>query len=111
MAAAFSSFAPFTTLHALTVVMLVAATTIAIVIGRRLRGTRWLVPFDIAFAATALVMWVVEDAQHLLARLLDLAHALHLEVCDLEGRVFALTLFFRRVVFKPVLFLWGFGLS
>jgi len=111
MAAAFSSFAPFTTLHALTVVMLVAATAIAIVIGRRLRGTRWLVPFDIAFAATALVMWVVEDAQHLLARPLDLAHALPLEVCDLEGLVLALTLFFRLPVFKALLYFWGIGLS
>ena len=111
MAVALSSFAPFTILHALTIAMLVAATAIAIFIGRRLRGTRWLVWFDVTFAAIALVMWVVEDTQHILARPLDLAHALPLEVCDLGGLIVAFTLFSHQPILRAMLYFWGIGLS
>lgn len=111
MAADLSSFAPFTVLHALTIVMLVVATVIAILIGRRLRGTPWLAPFDKTFAAIALVMWVVEDTQHILVRPFNPAHALPLEVCDLEGLILSLTFFFRRPLLKALLYFWGLGLS
>jgi hypothetical integral membrane protein (TIGR02206 family) len=111
MAAALSSFAPFTTLHALTLAMLAAATAIAIPIGRRLRGTPWLRHFDVAFATIALVMWVVEDTQHVLARPFDPAHALPLEVCDLAGLILPLTLIFHQPVLRTLLYFWGIGLS
>jgi len=111
MPAALSSFAPFTILHALTIAMLAAATAIAILIGRRLRGTRWLVRFDVTFAAIALVMWVVEDTQHILVRPLDLAHALPLEFCDLGGLIVPLTLFSHHPVLRALLYFWGIGLS
>lgn len=111
MAADVSSFAPFTTLHALTLAMLVAATAIAILIGRRLHGTPWLVWFDIAFAAIALVMWVVEDTQHVLVRPFNPAHALPFEVCDLAGLLLPLTFFFPRPVLRALLYFWGIGLS
>jgi hypothetical integral membrane protein (TIGR02206 family) len=111
MAAALSSFAPFTTLHALTIAMLVAATAVAILIGRRLRGTPWLIPFDVTFAAIALVMWVVEDTQHVLVRPFNPQHALPLEVCDLGGLILPLTLYFRLPVLRALLYFWGIGLS
>jgi hypothetical integral membrane protein (TIGR02206 family) len=111
MAAALSTFAPFTALHAFTVVMLVSATVIAILIGRRLRGTPWLVPFETTFAAIAVLMWVVEDTQHILARPLNLAHALPLEVCDLMGLILPLTLFFQLPVLRSLVYFWGIGLS
>ena len=111
MAAALSSFAPFTLLHALTILMLVAATVIAILVGRRLRGTSRLLWFDVTFAVTALLMWVVEDTQHVLVRPFDPAHALPLEVCDLEGLILPLTFFFRLPVLQALLYFWGIGLS
>jgi hypothetical integral membrane protein (TIGR02206 family) len=111
MAAALSSFAPFTVLHGLTVVMLVVTTAIAIVIGRRLRGTPRLVPYDRTFATVSVLMWVVEDTQHLLTRPLDLAHALPFEVCDLMGLILPLAFFFQRSVLRSLVYFWGIGLS
>ena len=106
-----SSFAPFTILHAITIMMLAAATVLAIVIGRRLRATARLSWFDNSFAWLALAMWVVEDTQHVLTRPVDWAHALPLEVCDLTGLLLPLALFFRGHLLLSLIYFWGIGLS
>lgn len=105
------TFAPFTIMHAVTLLWCAAVTCIVVWIGlaRRNRGSE--LAFRHALGWFGLAFFVVHQIFWLTPPRLSPADSLPLHICDLNGIIAPLALLTAKRPLRSLLYFWGIGLS
>lgn len=104
------TFAPFSPLHGLIILLFMAVTALLILVGTRM-DTRERSRLERALGVLMIGLWVVSNGWWLLPPRFDPARALPLHVCDITSLLAGVVLLMPRRRLRALLYFWGIGMS